>query len=510
VLLDEGLHDQQFLDTCCEGGDRFAAYVLGEEDGRPKDPSWAAAITGIDAAELQALARDMAAHRTLISATWSLQRADHGEQPYWMTVALACLLGQVGLPGGGFGFGYGSVGGEGTPKIPFPVPRLRSPANPVGGAIPVSRVVDMLERPGAEYDHDGERRTYPDIRLMYWAGGNPFHHHQDLNRMLAAWQRPDTVIVHDPWWTANARHADIVLPATTTLERDDIGAASKDRHILAMRRAIEPVDEARDDFAIFSDLARRLGSERAFTEGRTTDEWLRHLYADAVRDAAAHGVALPDFDAFWSAGQATLPTVEPRVLLGELRAGERLGTPSGRIELWSATIESYGYDDCPPHPAWLEPQEWLGSPLTAEYPIHLLSAQPRTRLHGQLDMGRVSLAAKVAGREPCEINRHDAARRGIADGSVVRVFNERGACLAGAVLCDDLMEGVAVLATGAWYDPLEPGRAGTLDKHGNPNVLTADRGTSRLAQGPSAQSALVEIEPWTGDVPTITAFDPPV
>ncbi len=159
-----------------------------------------------------------------------------------------------------------------------------------------------------------------------------------------------------------------------------------------------------------------------------------------------------------------------------------IATPSGRIEIFSAKIASYRYEDCPGHPTWLEPAEWLGSDAAREFPLHLLTTQPSTRLHGQMDMGRVSQQSKVAGREPMRMNRDDASARGIRDGDVVRVFNDRGAILAGAVLTDDIRRGVIQISTGAWYDPLEPGVIGSLDKHGNPNVLTLDKGTSRLAQ----------------------------
>jgi len=116
----------------------------------------------------------------------------------------------------------------------------------------------------------------------------------------------------------------------------------------------------------------------------------------------------------------------------------------------------------------------------------------------------------VQGREPIWLNPADAAARGIADGDVVRVYNERGSCLAGAVVTDAVRAGVAQLQTGAWYDPDTPGLVGTLDRHGNPNMLTLDKGTSKLAQGPSSQTVLVEVERWTQAVPAIAAFDRPV
>ncbi len=103
------------------------------------------------------------------------------------------------------------------------------------------------------------------------------------------------------------------------------------------------------------------------------------------------------------------------------------------------------------------------------------------------------------------IHPEDAAARGIEDGMIVRVFNKRGACLAGAVISDAVQRSVVQLPTGAWYDPVEPGG---LDAHGNPNVLTLDKGTSKLAQGSSAHSALVEVERFEGTPPPVRAFTP--
>ena len=177
-----------------------------------------------------------------------------------------------------------------------------------------------------------------------------------------------------------------------------------------------------------------------------------------------------------------------------------------RSEIYSSTIAGFAYDDCPGHATWMEPAEWLGAARAEDYPLHLVSNQPATRLHSQLDCGAVSMADKVAGREAAMIHPDDAGPRGIADGDVIRLFNDRGACLAGARVTPDVMAGAVVLPTGAWYDPETP--AG-LDRHGNPNVLTLDKGTSRLAQGSSAHTTLVEIEKFSGPAPKVEAFDPP-
>jgi biotin/methionine sulfoxide reductase len=513
TLIVEHLYDNAFLNTHTVGFDRLRTYVMGEVDGTPKDATWAADITQIPAQTIRTLARRMAAVRTMIAVSWSVQRADHGEQPYWMAIALAAMLGQIGLPGGGFGFGYGATGGIGSPQPRLPLPQLPTGANPVNAYIPVARFSDMLLNPGATLDFNGHRLTYPDIRLVYWCGGNPYHKIQDLNRLLHAWQKPETIIIHEPWWTPAARRADIVLPSATTLERNDIGAASRDRFYFAMQQAIAPVGQAKTDYAIYSALADRLGFNAQFTEGRTEMEWLRYLYDRARQQTTKHNIDMPSFDAFWETGHLEFPAPDdPPVPFAAYRADAKanpLRTPSGRIELFSDTIAAFGYDDCPGHPVWLEPAEWLGSEQAQDYPLHLISNQPRSRLHSQLDCGEVSRGAKVAEREPVWLNPDDAAARGISSGEVVRIYNDRGACLAGAVVTDAVRPGVIQLATGAWFDPLDPAEIGSLDKHGNPNVLTLDKGTSKLAQSPAAQTVLVQVERFEGEAPAITVFSPP-
>ena len=509
VLFTEGLADRAFLARCTTGWERVRDYVLGAADGVAKTPAWAAAETGIPAGRIAALARDCAGAPTMLTAAWSLQRAERGEQPFWMLVALAAVLGQVGRPGCGFGFGHASINGMGVARTEVPSVGLPVLPNPANSWIPVARLTEMLERPGGAYDYNGRRLAYPDTRLMWWAGGNPLHHHQDLNRLLRAWARTETIVVSEPWWNSLARHADIVLPATTTLERDDIGSAARARFILAMKRALPRHAQARDEFDYMADVADALGLRDRFTQQRDVPAWLRVLYGRTRDAAAALGTGLPDFDAFWQAGSVEIPapergTVVPFAAFVRDPDAARLNTPSGRIELYSATIAGFGYDDCPGHPVWFAPREYLGAELARRFPLHLLSSQPATRLHGQLDQARLSLASKVRGREPIRLHPDDAAARGLAAGDIVRVFNDRGACLAGVVPDEGLLRGVAVMSTGAWLDPERPGEPGSLCVHGNVNVLTQDVGTSRLGQGPSAHSCLVEVARWEGALPEVT------
>lgn len=498
-ILKAGRHDRSFLERCTSGADRLLAYLDGSRDGEVKDAAWAASVTGIEADRITALAQRLVETRSMLTVSWSLQRAHHGEQPYWAALALAAMTGQIGLPGGGVGYGYSSLGGVGAPinlgKSPS-MPQLR---RPLDSFIPVARISDMLLHPGAPFTYEGETRSYPDVRLVYWAGGNPYHHHQDLNRLAEAWTRPETIIVQDPMFTATAQRADIVLPANTSIERNDISGNKRSDFILAMHKAIGPVGDSRSDFDIFRAIAGKLGVGAAFDEGRDEMGWLRHLYEVTRADAAERrGFEMPDFETFWQQGYAPCPVETQRTYLAEFRERPRdfaLNTESGRIVLGSELLDRLDYEDCRAHPAWIEPVEWLGQADAGDR-FHLVSRQPAGRLHSQLETAPASMAEKRGGREQARLHPDDAAELGIADGQTVRLWNERGSCLATAKLTDGVRRRVVVLPTGAWFTPT--GNSG-LDVAGNPNVLTVDIGTSSFGQGCSAHTCLVRIEPYTGN-----------
>jgi biotin/methionine sulfoxide reductase len=496
TILAEGLADHAFLSRATVGFEPFAAYLRGETDGTPKTAAWAAAICGVPADTIRALAHAYRSTPALINVTWSLQRARFGEQPYFAAIALAAMAGHVGRPGCGFAFGLTAVNSVGQPLRRLRGAGLDQGRNPVGRFIPVARITELLTRPGEVLDYDGQKITLPDIRLVYWAGGNPFHHHQDLNLLAEAFRRPETVVVHESMWTATARHADIVLPASLSFERNDIAASSRDNWLVASRRILPPPAEVLDDHSIFAMIARELGAGAAFTEGLDEAQWLRRLY-EGYR---AQQPELPGFDAFWAAGYAGLDldkavarSATPLEAFAADPAGNPLETPSGKIEITSEIIAGSGYSDFPGHPAWMEPEEWLGAPLSARYPLHLLSPQPAQRLHSQLEHAGPAQAAKANGLEVVLLNTEDGKARDIDDGDTVELFNDRGRVLAAARLSCAVRQGVAVLPTGGWYQPVATPDGGILDIGGNPNSLTSHRPTSTLAQAPAPNSCLIEV-----------------
>jgi biotin/methionine sulfoxide reductase len=507
TIESEGLTDRAFLQRYTEGFEAFLPYLMGEADGIPKTADWAAGICEIPADTIRALAWRMAGMRAMISVSWSLTRQDHGEQPFWMAITLAAMLGQIGLPGGGFGFGYSAMNFIGGNHHIIPGASLPQGKNPVEDFIPVARITDLLLNPRKPFDFDGVRYEYPNTKLVWWAGGNPFHHHQDLNLMMQAWQKPETVIVNEWCWNPLAKHADIVLPCTTPLERDDMAITPRDPYVVSMSKLTEAFGQARDDYDIFAGIARAMGVEEEFTQGRSTHEWQRWIYDKTRERCADAGLDIPTFDQFRS--QQWFKLEDPSqsiIMLSDFRTdpvAHPLTTPSGKIEIFSRTVEDFGYEDCPGHPVWQEPYEWLGN--VDCYPLHLISNQPKDKLHSQLDHGSVSKSKKIAGREPLHIQPEDAALRGLKNGDLVRVFNDRGACLGSVVIDAAMRSGVVQMSTGSWYDPDETG----MCKHGNPNVLTRDKGTSKLGQGPSAHSCLIEVELFKDAPPPLTAHEPP-
>lgn len=491
----QGADDTAFLQRYCVGYDALRHYLVGERDGVPKTPEWASAITGIPAERIRRLAQQLIGVRSFITCAYSVQRAHRGEQPYWMMIALSAMLGQIGLPGGGFSFGHGSMNGVGNERIATPAPESPSVKNP-GRAIPVARIADMLLNPGQSYTFKGETHRYPEIHLIHWAGGNPFHHHQQLNRLVEGWRKPATVIVQDIVWTPAAQMADIVLPVTTTLERNDLGGSSRDRHLFAMHQAIVPQHQARNDYAIFSELAERLGYGGAFTQGRDEQAWLKALYEECR--GRQQGVEWPEFGEFWQRGHLDVPQGEkPFVFFDAFRNSPEqhpLQTPSGKIELYSDTIARYGYEDFAPHPEWRPPVEWLGAETAERWPLHFISIQPSDRLHSQLAATPQVAANKTAGKETLYMHPQDANARGIVDEQQVEVFNARGRIYAGVRVTEGVAPGVVIMSTGAWFDP-GFGQKGwhAVEQSGNANVLTLDIGTSPLTQGPNAMSCLVDV-----------------
>ena len=476
VILTEGLHDQAFLDRHVLGFDEahlppgapagasYRAYLLGERDGVPKTPEWAAAITGIPADTLRALAVEYATSKPAALQTgYAPGRTLYGEQFHRAAYALCAMTGNVGIPGGNAGTSNGATGRCGIQALP-------TGDNPVGARVSSPLLADLLER--------GAAGGYPaDIRMIYSAAGDLFNQLPNVSRIIKGVERLDFVVVQDHFITPTARYADIVLPATTFWERNDVHTpwAGAGHYAIFMRQAIAPVGECRNDLDICAALAERLGITGY--NDRTEDEWLRELTRDAI----------DDYEAFRENGVARFPAPEDAVAFArEIRDPERhpFSTPSGKIEIYSMSLaadpDPYGLGRIPAIPTWI--------PEAADpaHPLRLVTPKSRARTHSIHDNQAVLARAD---RDDLWIHPTDAAVRGIADGQRVRVFNRRGRTLIPARITDRIAPGVVSIKEGAWFVLDADGQ----DTRGCSNLLTDDR--SSPAGATPFNSCSVEVEP---------------
>ena len=529
TLYTEDLHDKKFIETYCLGFDDFIQYVMGEtKDKVVKTPEWAAEICGVDADKIREFSRMLVNGRTQILMGWCIQRQEHGEQPYWAAAVIAAMVGQIGLPGGGISYGH-HYSGIGVPSTGFAAPggfprnvdtgqKPKWDNNDFNGyskTIPVARWVDCILEPGKEIRYNGSKVKLPDYKMMVISGNNPWHHHQDRNRMKKAFRKLQTVVTIEFAWTATCRFSDIVLPACTQFERNDIDVygSYSGKGLIAMQRLVDPRFQSKTDFDIFTELSRRFGRNEEYTRGMDEMEWVRSLYEDC-RNANKGKFDMPEFDKFWEQGVLDFGEGKPWVRHADFREDPEinaLGTPSGFIEISSRTIDRMGYEHCQGHPMWFEKTERShGGPGSKKHPFWLQSCHPDKRLHSQMcESEEFRATYTVQGREPVYINPIDAKEKGIKDGDLVRVFNDRGQLMAGAVLSDSFPRGVIRIEEGAWYGPLNE-KDGAICTYGDPNTLTLDVGSSELAQATSAHTCIADFEKFTGKVPPVTSFGGPV
>ena len=477
VVVSDGLHDQAFLDRLVQGfdeahlpegappGSSYRSYLLGLSDGVPKTPEWAEPLTGVPAATIRRLAREFATRRpSALHCGYAPGRTAYGEQFHRAAYALCAITGNIGIPGGNSGCSGGARN--------HGIKRLGAPPNPANSRVASTLLADVLAR--------GRAGGYPaDIKMVYSACGDLANQAPNVNKITAGLEGLEFMVVHDHFLTPTARYADIVLPATTFWERSDIHTpwSGAGHYAIFMRQAIEPMYECRNDVDICADLAKRLGLEGY---KRVDDvEWLREICL---------GTDVDDFDAFRERGLARLPAPEdPVAFADEVRdpAGHPFSTPSGKIEIYSTSIaanpDPHGLGRIPPIPTWIPPHE-----ADPRHPLELISPKSRARTHSIHD--NQEALARVD-RQDVWIHPEDATARGIADGQMVRVFNQRGATIVPARVTDRIARGVVSIKEGAWFTP---GPSGT-DTRGCANVLTEDRASPCGA--PTYNTCLVEIAP---------------
>ena len=503
VIYTCNLHDRDFLDRCCIGFDRdhmppgidpaecCVSYLMGETDGQPKTPEWAEPITGVPAETIRSLAlRYAGAKPAALIQGLGAQRHAYGEQSARGAILLACMTGNVGVWGGWAG-GNGRYHGHEMPAFP-------KPENPVPVSIPVFLWTEAVERGRELTELDGVKggeRLPADIKMILNLAGNCLiNQHSHINRtaeLLKDTKKCEFIVCSDLFMTASARFADILLPGVSPLERNDISMPWQYGDFLGYaRQVVEPLGQCRLEYDWLADVAEKLGLWDAFTEGRTADQWLEHLY----NDLRTRERELPPYEAF-SRGGVFRYQNNPAVVAFEQHRHDPerhpFPTPSGKVELFSERVYRTEFRDFfPAIPRYVAPPEGAQDPLTRRYPLQLIGWHTVRRTHSthgnNPDLDRV---------EPQRLWMHpaDAIDRGITDGDTVLVRNDRGQMRIPVKVTDRVMRGVTALAQGAWYSPAPDG----TDTGGSINVLTSLRPTP-YARGNPQHTNLVEVEKWQG------------
>ncbi len=472
VIIRENLHDRTFLDAYTIGFDRFCSYVLGAEDGIPKNPSWAEAITGTPAKAIEVLAREYATIKpAALLAGVSPGRTAYGEQFHRTAKTLAAMTGNIGIHGGWAGRSFcpsDRMGGFSF-KLGSP-PRSRS--NPVEEGFPMRKDALSTRQGSASsarihYSETadallkGKEGGYPaDIRMLLIMQTNPINQYPNTNKMVQGFQKMEFIGVAEQVMTATARFADILLPVNTFMERNDLTIGGAIPTCGLMKKVVEPLYESRSPLDICCGLAERLGI-KDYSE-KTEEEWLREMikgslipYYDELREKTIYRPTFAEPNVAFRK-QIEDPVMHP------------FPTPSGKIEIYSKRLADMENPEIPAIPKYIEAWEGRSDPLRSQYPLQLVTPHFRGRAHSQFANLPWLRELTV---QTLSMNPEDATPRGIRNGDMVQVFNARGVAVVPVRVTERIMPGVVDMPQGAWYNPDKEG----VDRGGCVNVLSRDR-----------------------------------
>jgi anaerobic dimethyl sulfoxide reductase subunit A len=483
VMITEDLYDHHFIDTYTFGFDQYRDYVLGKTDGVPKTPAWASAITGVPAETIAQVAREYATTKpAALMPGAGVGRTDHGEQFHHATITLAAMTGNVGIHGGDAGTRGWEAQFGGYPydnpwfkefqtrvtqrdELPYP-PEKASPFRK--NAVHRVKLADRIL--------DGK------VKFMFFEAISYANQFPNLNKINRALKIPEFICSVEMYMSPTAKYADIILPSCSFLERNDITMGVGLPFIGAMNKTIEPLGESKTHLEIADLLAKRMGYPDLYT---TDDLKLQREYADTAR--------VPDFDQWKRDGVYRIKLDEPYIAFKkeiEDPKNHPFKTRSGKIEIYAQEWAELNLPDLPPIPTYLEGREIWRSPLAAKYPLALITPHGPTRALSKFD--NVPWIRELGGQRVW-INTLDAAKRGIVNGELVKVRNDRGTMLIRAKVTGRIIQGAVSIASGAWFKPDKDGN----DRGGCANTLTADEaGSVGVYQ---FNTNLVEVEKYQGD-----------
>jgi len=548
MWIKEDTYDKEYVRTHTIGMDKVEAYVMGEEDGIPKTPEWASKKCGVPEWTIKALAREFAAKTTSIAHYFGggLIRGPWAHEP----ARLECImLGMQGLGGPGvhqhqltyFGLPRAeNLGGtffwnpEIEERISLPV--LSSVTAWQEQVIPKTLIQKAIESDtpikwfatGAqnalvqdqfnEYQYPIEKEkggcqihmiwTDTPCRITCWNDGNS-------TELAMRNPKIECIVAQHPWLENDCLYADIILPANTYMEVDDIltniRQGTCQPNLMIADKAIEPVGESKSDSEVVLEIGKQFGMEQQLTDGMTIPDLQKKIWEYMGGEKLVSWEQLEE-KKYWCYNTAEDWENDPPGFRNFYNDPERfpLGTPTGKLEFYSEALAKGFPDDKerPPVPKWIEKSHYHDERRSSHraklFPLLMMSNHGRWRVHAQCDditWTREAPTCKVKGPdgymyEPCWLHTAEADKRGIRNGDIVKVFNERGIVLAGAYVTERLMPGVAYMDHGARHDPI---KTGEIERGGAINTITPEPVTSENCVGNVVQGYLVDVQRVSGE-----------
>ncbi|EIQ0899931.1 TPA: molybdopterin-dependent oxidoreductase [Escherichia coli] len=500
VIISENLHDKTFIDTYTLGFDEnsmpegvpanesLVAYLFGAKDGIHKTPEWAEKITHVPAQSIRQLARDYATTKpAALIQGWGPQRHICGERTARGSTLLASITGNVGIKGG-WAAGYG-----GSSNRKFCVgPDM--PENPVQAKISIMNWMQAADDASKVTPQDGLKgvdKLDSNIRLLFSLAGNYLaNQNPDVHqaaKLLEDESKIEFIVLSDLFMTPSAKYADVLLPETSFMERWNIGETwGTASYLILSEKLIEPDFERRTDYDWLRDVAKKLGVEAEFSQGRDEKQWIEHIWEQTR--LAMPEENLPDFATLQKTRRHLFKSAPHIAFEANIRDPQNnpFPTPSGKIEIFSKRLFDMQDPEIPALSHYVPAFEGPEDKLTAKYPLQLITWKGKNRANSTQYANPWLQEVQT---QKLWLNPQDAKQRGISEGDSVKIYNDRGVSIIPVEITPRIIPGVVAMQAGAWWQPDAQG----IDRGGCANVLSSTRITA-LAKGNSHQTMLVEVE----------------